>query len=113
METDTDSIYIAVEKENFEDNIAEDKHELYDKLKHEYFITDECKYGKREPNRYKIECEGRHMIALCLKSYCVYDNTMDTITCSLKGVQKQALFNNEGNVQKCFSKLVVVIITGW
>ena len=51
METDTASIYVALEKESSEDNIAEDKREVYEQLKHEYFITDKCKYGKREPYR--------------------------------------------------------------
>ena len=42
------------------------------------------------------------MIALCPKSYCIYDNTMDTIKCSLKGIQKQALFNNDVTYNSVF-----------
>ena len=97
METDTDSIYIAMSHERFEDNIAEDKLELYEELKDEFFLTDKCKYGKREPNRYKVECEGRQMIALCSKSYCVYDESTNTVKCSLKGVQKQVLFHDKAS----------------
>ena len=46
LETDTDSIYIAMKYEKFEDNVDPEKRELYEKLKSQYFITDECKYGK-------------------------------------------------------------------
>ncbi len=93
METDTDSIYIALEKEKFEDNIAEDKKELFERLKHDYFITDQCHYGKRQPNRYKVECEGHFMISLCSKSYCVYNKQTKEVKFSSKGVQKSNFFN--------------------
>ena len=68
LETDTDSIYIAVKYEKFEDNVDPEKRDLYEKLKSKYFITDECKYRKQPPNRYKVECEGHMMLSLCLKS---------------------------------------------
>ena len=65
FETDTDSIYIATKYEQFEDNIDPRKRELYEQLKPDYFIMDnkeKCKYRKRQPNRYKVECEGHMMI---------------------------------------------------
>ena len=114
METDTDSIYIAMSHEKFEDNIADDKLELYEELKDEFFLTDKCKYGKREPNRYKVECEGRQMIALCSKSYCVYDDTTNTVKCSLKGVQKQVLYRDKasGDNKKVYELFEDALKTG-
>ena len=98
METDTDSIYLALKYENFEDNIDPEKFDLYDEtLKHDFFITEKCKYGKRQPNRYKIECEGQYMLALCSKSYCVYDEENNTVKYSLKGVQKRQLYIHTNN----------------
>ena len=104
METDRDSIYIALSEERFEDNIADDKLDLYEELKDEFFLTDKCKYGKREPNRYKIECKGCQMVALCSKAYCVYDEATNSVKCSLKGVQKQTLFRDKagGDNKKVF-----------
>ena len=95
METDTDSIYIALENEKFEDNAAEDKEDLYEKLKKVYFIDENSKYGKREPNRYKVEFKGDRMIALCPKSYCVYDSKSKNVKFSNKGVQKQNMYMSE------------------
>ena len=37
------------------------------------------------------------MIALCSKSYCVYDDTTNTVKCSLKGVQKQVLYRDKAS----------------
>ena len=94
METDTDSIYLALKHERFEDNIAPDKFDRYEEIKHEYFITEQAKYGKRQPNRYKVECEGHFMLALCSKSYCVYNENTNAVKYSLKGVQKKQLFTH-------------------
>ena len=46
LKTDTDSIYIATKYEKFEDNVDPKKQDLYEELKSQYFITDECTYGK-------------------------------------------------------------------
>ena len=95
METDTDSLYIALENENFKDNVAEDKKEIYEKLKKVYFIDKDSKYGKREPNRYKVEFKGDRMIALCPKSYCVLDSKSQTVKFSNKGVQKRNMYRED------------------
>ena len=97
METDTDSIYLALKYENFEDNIDPEKFDLYERLKHDFFITKKCKYGKRQPNRYQIECEGQYMLALCSKSYCIYDEENNAVKYSLKGVQKRQLYTHTNN----------------
>ena len=102
LETDTDSIYIATKYERFEDNIDPHKLDEYDRLKPEYFITDDkdkCRYGKRQPNRYKVECEGHLMLSLCSKSYCVFDQGKKTVKYSAKGVQK-ANFNRAHDIEK-------------
>ena len=99
LETDTDSIYIAMKYEKFEENVDPEKRELYEKLKSQYFITDECRYGKRQPNRYKVECEGHMMLSLCSKSYCVYDEGTKRVKYSAKGVQK-ANFNACHDLEK-------------
>ena len=102
LETDTDSIYIATKYERFEDNIDPWKLDDYDRLKPDYFITDDknkCRYGKRQPNRYKVECEGHLMLSLCSKSYCVFDQGKKTVKYSAKGVQK-ANFNRAHDTEK-------------
>ena len=88
LETDTDSIYIALHDKEFENNVDPEQWDVYQSLKSKYFITPECKYGKRQPNRYKLECEGTMMVSLCSKSYCVYDSSSSTVKYSAKGVQK-------------------------
>ena len=93
METDTDSIYLALTYEKFEDNIDPDKMDLYEQLKSQYFLTeDDCGFGKRQPNRYKVECEGHQMISLCPKSYCVFNRSSHKVKMSSKGVQKSNFY---------------------
>ena len=46
LETDTDSIYIATKHEKFEGNIDPEKRDVYEKIKSQYFITEDCPYGK-------------------------------------------------------------------
>eukprot|EP00794_Sanderia_malayensis_P016343 gene16343-biopygen12033 len=88
LETDTDSIYLGLKKERFEDNIADNCREEYERKKADYFITDKCEFGKRQPNRYKVEFSGHRMVALCSKSYCGYNETTCEVKISSKGVQK-------------------------
>ena len=93
METDTDSIYLALTHEKFEDNIDPDKMDLYERLKSQYFLTADCgEFGKRQPNRYKVECEGHQMVSLCSKSYCVYNRSTNRVKLSSKGVQKSNFY---------------------
>ena len=50
METDTDSIYLALTHEKFEDNIDPDKMDLYERLKSQYFLTEDCgEFGNCQP----------------------------------------------------------------
>eukprot|EP00794_Sanderia_malayensis_P021227 gene21227-biopygen16262 len=87
--TDTDSIYLALKEDRFEDNVAEEKRDEYERKKDVYFITDRCEFGKRQPNRYKLEFSGHRMVSLCSKSYCGFDETSRDVKISSKGVQKR------------------------
>eukprot|EP00794_Sanderia_malayensis_P021215 gene21215-biopygen16243 len=89
LETDTDSIYLALKEDRFEDNVAEEKRDEYERKKDVYFITDRCEFGKRQPNRYKLEFSGHRMVSLCSKSYCGFDETSRDVKISSKGVQKR------------------------
>ena len=89
LETDTDSIYIALHHKEFEDNVDPEQWDFYQSLNSQYFLTpDCCEYGKRQPNRYNLECEGTMMASLCSTSYCMYDSSSSTVKYSAKGVQK-------------------------
>eukprot|EP00112_Aurelia_sp_Birch-Aquarium-sp1_P012936 Seg2726.4 transcript_id=Seg2726.4/GoldUCD/mRNA.D3Y31 product="hypothetical protein" protein_id=Seg2726.4/GoldUCD/D3Y31 len=93
MSTDTDSIYIAFKNgPNFEDNIDPAKVEYYESEKHKYFVTPAAKYGARTPGLFKIEAQGSNMVALCAKSYVVFDEGEDFIKFSCKGVQKDEMY---------------------
>eukprot|EP00112_Aurelia_sp_Birch-Aquarium-sp1_P008633 Seg1956.10 transcript_id=Seg1956.10/GoldUCD/mRNA.D3Y31 product="hypothetical protein" protein_id=Seg1956.10/GoldUCD/D3Y31 len=93
MSTDTDSIYIAFKNgPNFEDNIDPAKAEYYESEKHKYFVTPAAKYGARTPGLFKIEAQGSNMVALCAKSYVVFDEGEDFIKFSCKGVQKDEMY---------------------
>ena len=91
METDTDSIYIALKEEKFEDNIQKDKYSLYESIKKDFFIVPGHRFGKRIPNRYKEEFKGSSMVSLCSKMYCVFDEVSQKAKFSCKGVQQRNL----------------------
>ena len=89
MSTDTDSIYIAFKNgANFEANLNPNKRDYYEANKHRFFVTDKAKYGERTPGLFKIEATGSHMVALCAKSYVVYNDASKQVKFSCKGVQK-------------------------
>ena len=88
LQTDTDSMYIALRYEKLEDNVTNML--LYNQLKGEYMVhKDAVPFGKCTPNRYKLEFNGECMVSLCSKSYCVYDPESDASKFSCKGVQKR------------------------
>ena len=60
---------------------------LREELKLQYFITDNCNYGRR-PNPQKVECEGNMTLSLCSKSYFVNEDGTKFINYSAKRVQK-------------------------
>ena len=99
MSTDTDSIYIAFKNgPKFEDNVDPTKWRYYQQEKHKFFVTPSAKYGERTPGLFKIEATGTNMVALCAKSYVVYNEDAfggienDKIKFSCKGVQKGEMY---------------------
>ena len=101
VETDTDSIYIALRDEEFEDNILQLR--KYDRIKDDYLVSENAPFGVQQPNRYKLEYEGHLMVSLCSKSYCVYNETTRKSKYSCKGVQKanfQRLHEERGEEER-------------
>ena len=93
MSTDTDSIYIAFKNgPNFEDNLDEEKLDFFEQEKHKYFVTSTAIYGERTPGLFKVEARGKNMVALCAKSYVVFDEDENTLKFSSKGVQKSTMY---------------------
>ena len=91
LQTDTDSMYMGMQYEMFEENIVDMP--AYLGLRDQYLVSERLVlYGMRTPNRYKSECDGRMMVCLCSKSYCVYDGRVTTsggVKFSCKGIQKR------------------------
>ena len=64
---DTDSLYMALSANDFDDIIKPDLKELYKDEKPKWLVTDE--YSKRVPGLFKPEFKGKRMIALTSKCY--------------------------------------------
>ena len=72
LQTDTDSMYMGMCYETFEENVV--NMPTYLELTDQYLVSERLiPYGVRTPNRYKLERDGRMMVCLCSKLYCVYD----------------------------------------
>ena len=104
MSTDTDSIYIAFKNgPTFEDNIDPGMRRYYEQEKHKYFVTPRAEYGERTPGLFKIEATGTNMVALCAKSYVVYNEAKefenDKIKFSCKGVQKNEMYKSANKLR--------------
>ena len=67
IQMDTDSFYIALSAEDFDDIIKPEMKELYKEEKKNWLVTDE--YSKRVPGLFKPEFRGKRMIALTSKCY--------------------------------------------
>ena len=87
-ETDTDSIYMAINEENIDECINKKYKEKYQKeiygscrdLNYTQWFPRRCcathiASGKREVGRFKLEFEGIKMISLCSKSYIIENDT--------------------------------------
>ena len=70
IQMDTDSFYMALSANDFDDIIKPEMKELYKEEKKNWLVTDE--YSKRVPGLFKAEFQGKRMIALTSK--CYYDN---------------------------------------
>ena len=67
IQMDTDSFYMALSAESFDDIIKPEIKELYKEEKKKWLVTDE--YSKRVPGLFKPEFKGKRMIALTSKCY--------------------------------------------
>ena len=67
IKMDTDSFYMALSANDFDDIIKPEMKELYKKEKKNWLVTDE--YSKRVPGLFKAEFQGKRMIALTSKCY--------------------------------------------
>ena len=67
IQMDTDSFYMALSAEDFDEIIRPELKELYKEEKPKWLVTDE--YSKRVPGLFKPEFKGKRMIALTSKCY--------------------------------------------
>ena len=67
IQMDTDSFYMALSANDFDDIIKPEMKELYKEEKKNWLVTDE--YSKRVPGLFKPEFKGKRMIALTSKCY--------------------------------------------
>ena len=67
IQMDTDSFYMALSAEDFDDIIKPEMKELYKEEKKNWLVTGE--YSKRVPGLFKPEFRGKRMIALTSKCY--------------------------------------------
>ena len=88
IQMDTDSFYMALSANDFDDIIKPEMKELYKEEKKNWLVTDE--YSKRVPGLFKAEFQGKRMIALTSKCYFA-DNGKDegVKKFSCKGVSRR------------------------
>ena len=67
IQMDTDSFYMALSANDFDDIIKPEMKKLYKEEKKNWLVTDE--YSKRVPGLFKAEFQGKRMIALTSKCY--------------------------------------------
>ena len=96
IQMDTDSFYMALSTNDFDDIIKPEMKELYKEEKKNWLVTDE--YSKRVPGLFKAEFQGKRMIALTSKCYFA-DNGRDegVKKFSCKGVSRR---HNEMNWER-------------
>ena len=88
IQMDTDSFYMALSANDFDDFIKPEMKELYKEEKKNLLVTDE--YSKRVPGLFKPEFRGKRMIALTSKCYYVdsgRDEGVKKFSC--KGVSRR------------------------
>ena len=67
LQMDTDSLYMALLSDDFDEIVRPELKELYKDEKKNWLVTDE--YSKRVPGLFKPEFKGKRMIALTSKCY--------------------------------------------
>ena len=108
LEMDTDSLYLALSEENFEDVIPPKKPAEWDKLRLKialltllrmqptiFFLRNCCnthkKHDKREPGIFKEEIRCAEMLCLCSKTNCCYAKHTNKYKFSSKGLNERTL----------------------
>ena len=95
IQMDTDSFYMALSSDDFDEIIKPEMKELYKEEKKKWLVTDE--HSKRVPGLFKPEFKGKRMIALTSKCYFA-DNGKESIPkFSCKGVSRR---QNEMNWER-------------
>ena len=87
IQMDTDSFYMALSAEDFDDIIKPEMKELYKEEKKKWLVTDE--YSKRVPGLFKPEFKGKRMIALTSKCYYADKGEACGAKFSCKGVSRR------------------------
>ena len=96
IQMDTDSFYMALSAEDFDDIIKPEMKELYKEEKKNWLVTDE--YSKRVPGLFKPEFKGKRMIALTSKCYYADSGRAEGVKkFSCKGVSRR---HNEMNWER-------------
>ena len=71
IQMDTDSNYIAISGKKLEDIVRPELKPEFEAQKKQWLAWD--KWSGRTPGLFKLECEGKRMIALCSKCYFIDD----------------------------------------
>ena len=87
IQMDTDSLYMALTAEDFDEIIRPELKELYKDEKPKWLVTDE--YSKRVPGLFKSEFKGKRMIALTSKCYFADNMETGVKKFSCKGVSRR------------------------
>ena len=87
IQMDTDSFYLALSANDFDDIIKPEMKELYKEEKKNWLVTDE--YSKRVPGLFKAEFQRKRMIALTSKCYFADSGGEGVKKFSCKGVSRR------------------------
>ena len=88
IQMDTDSFYMALSANDFDEIVRPELKELYKDEKKNWLVTDE--YSKRVPGLFKPEFKGKRMIALTSKCYYADNGGSDSkVKFSCKGVSRR------------------------
>ena len=108
LETDTDSLYLALSEENLEDVFLPGKQAEWDQIRSkgstdkftsnatDKFFPRTCcnvhkEHGKRKPGLFKEEFRCAELLCLCSKTICWYDKQTNNHMFSSKGLNKRKL----------------------
>ena len=111
IEMDTDSLYIAMSEKNIKDIIKPTMKEKWNQLRARdcrddfqadniaNFFPRECcashnRHDQRTPGLFKEEFRCTEMVALCSKTYCCFDEEVQNVKLSCKGLNKCSLIND-------------------